>query len=104
MRLNREVGAFPLVDGNRARVLAHHDEQIEALVASSTRPSATSHVEFYILILDDTTTEPFFAALARAVERGVTVRVLLDHLGDPPVPRLPPDAAEPRPRWASSGT
>ena len=37
------------------------------------------HVEFYIMSLDETT-EPFFEALERAVKRGITVRVLLDHL------------------------
>jgi cardiolipin synthase len=37
------------------------------------------HVEFYILALDPTTT-PFFDALERAVKRGVTVRVLMDHI------------------------
>ena len=37
------------------------------------------HVEFYILVLDSTTA-PFFQALARATERGVAVRVLSDHL------------------------
>jgi len=37
------------------------------------------HVEFYILSLDDTT-RGFFAALEAAVQRGVTVRVLLDHI------------------------
>ena len=38
------------------------------------------HVEFYILALDPTTA-PFFDALERAVQRGVVVRVLLDHIG-----------------------
>ncbi len=39
------------------------------------------HVEFYILLLDDTTAA-FFDALEAAHRRGVTVRVLLDHLGN----------------------
>ena len=43
------------------------------------------HVEFYILIYDATTAS-FFAALGDAVRRGVTVRVLLDHLGSRPYP------------------
>ncbi len=37
------------------------------------------HVEFYILALDHTT-EPFFRALEEATNRGVTVRVLFDHI------------------------
>ena len=37
------------------------------------------HVEFFIVSLDDTT-RGFFAAMERAVQRGVVVRVLLDHI------------------------
>jgi cardiolipin synthase A/B len=37
------------------------------------------HVEFYILSLDRTTA-PFFDAMEEALARGVTVRVLLDHI------------------------
>lgn len=80
VRLNREVGAFPLVDGNRARVLAHHDEQIAALVEALDSAERSANVEFYTLALDDTTA-PVFAAMGRARARGAEVRVLLDHLG-----------------------
>ena len=37
------------------------------------------HVEFFIVSLDDTT-KGFFAAMERAIQRGVVVRVLLDHI------------------------
>jgi cardiolipin synthase len=37
------------------------------------------HAEFYILAFDKTTA-PFFDAMEAAVKRGVTVRVLLDHI------------------------
>jgi cardiolipin synthase len=37
------------------------------------------HLEFYILVRDPTTA-PFFAALERARQRGVAVRVLSDHV------------------------
>jgi cardiolipin synthase A/B len=80
VRLNREVGAFPLVDGNRARVLAHHDEQLAALVELLDGAERYANVEFYTLALDPVTA-PVFAALGRAHDRGVTVRVLVDHLG-----------------------
>lgn len=36
------------------------------------------HVEFYILSLDQST-GAFFDAMEEAIQRGVTVRVLLDH-------------------------
>jgi cardiolipin synthase len=80
VRLNRTVGAFPLVDGNRARIIAHHDEQIEALIEAVDSAERYANVEFYTLALDDTTA-PVFDALGRAHARGVEVRVLLDHLG-----------------------
>lgn len=79
-RLNREMGALPLVDGNSAELLPHFDGQLAALVAAVDGAERFVHVEFYILALDPTTA-PFFAALERAVARGVDVRVLVDHLG-----------------------
>ncbi len=79
-RLNRETGALPLVDGNRARVLPHFEAQLAALLAAVGGAERVLQVEFYVLALDDTT-RPFFAALEAAAARGVRVQVLLDHLG-----------------------
>ena len=93
VRLNREVGAFPLVDGNRARVLAHHDEQVAALVAMLDSAERYANVEFYTFALDDAT-RPVFAALGRAKRRGVAVRVLVDHLGSKKYPGFRPACAE----------
>ena len=80
VRLNQTVGALPLVEGNDARLLPHFQEQLDALVRVVDEARELVHVEFYILSLDETT-RPFFRALEAAVGRGVTVRVLLDHLG-----------------------
>lgn len=79
-RLNRETGAMPLVDGNRALLLPHFAEQLSALIEAVEGAQRSVHVEFYVLALDPTT-RPFFAALERAVGRGVEVLVLVDHLG-----------------------
>jgi cardiolipin synthase len=84
-RLNRALGAMPLLEGNGARLLSGFPEQLQALVTAADRAERYLHVEFYILSHDDTTV-PFFAALERAVQRGVVVRVLLDHLGSRPYP------------------
>jgi cardiolipin synthase len=84
-RLNRRVGAMPLLDGNAARILPHFEEQLQAVIDAVDGSKRTLHVLFFILALDDTT-EPVFAALERAVQRGVTVRVLLDHIGSLPYP------------------
>lgn len=79
-RLNREMGALPLIDGNSASLLPHFDEQLAALIDAVDQAERYLHVEFYVMALDDTT-HPFFEALERAVARGVEVRVLVDHMG-----------------------
>ena len=80
VRLNRTIGAMPMLDGNAARLLPSWDEQLQAVIEAVQSAKAYLHVEFYILSLDDTTA-PFFAALESAKRRGVRVHVLFDHLG-----------------------
>ena len=92
-RLNRETGALPLVDGNAAHLLPHFDEQLAALIAAVDAAERYAHVEFYILALDDTT-RPFYAALERAVQRGVEVRVMVDHMGSLKYPGFKPGLRE----------
>ncbi|SOC87573.1 cardiolipin synthetase 2 [Curtobacterium sp. 314Chir4.1] len=77
-RLNRELGAMPLVGGNSAELYPDYDESIAEMTRAIDGSRRFVHVEFYIATLDDTT-RPFFEALARAQARGVTVRFLLDH-------------------------
>jgi cardiolipin synthase len=79
VELNRELGAMPLVGGNAAELLPDYEASIARMTEAVDTATRYVHVEFYILSLDDTTRE-FFAALERAVARGVTVRVLLDHI------------------------
>ena len=91
--LNRSVGALPMLDGNDAHLLSHFDEQLAALIETVDAATRFLHVEFYILALD-ATTAPFFAALGRAEARGVSVRVLLDHLGTQGYPGYAPAKKE----------
>ena len=49
------------------------------MIADIDRAKKYVHVEFYILSLDPTTA-PFFDALENAHQRGVRVRVLMDHI------------------------
>lgn len=79
-RLNQTVGAMPLLENNTGRLMPRFDEQLAAMVESIDNARRYVHVGSYILSLD-TSTAPFFDALARAVSRGVDVKVLLDHLG-----------------------
>ncbi|HOT34567.1 MAG TPA: phospholipase D-like domain-containing protein, partial [Rhodoglobus sp.] len=78
-RMNLTLGALPIVGGNRAELLADYEGSIAAMAAEIDTATEYVHVEFYILVLDDTT-RVFFDALRRARDRGVLVRVLVDHL------------------------
>jgi cardiolipin synthase A/B len=77
--LNRNLGAMPMVGGNRATLHDDYDESLIAMTTALRTAKRYIHVEFYILNLD-ATTRPFFDELAAAIDRGVTVRVLLDHI------------------------
>ena len=79
--LNRTLGAMPMVGGNRFEYLPHYEDAIAAMAEAVRRAERTVHVEFYIMTLD-VTTRDFFEAMAEAVQRGVTVRVLLDHVAN----------------------
>jgi cardiolipin synthase len=79
VELNRTLGSMPLVGGNTAKLLPDYAESIRAMADEVNRATRYVHAQFYILSADRTT-EPFFAALERAAQRGVTVRVLLDHV------------------------
>lgn len=77
--LNGTLGALPMVGGNDVELLPDYHGSIAAMAAEIDRAEKYVNVEFYILVHDDAT-RPFFEALARAVARGVAVRVLSDHL------------------------
>ncbi|WP_370688398.1 cardiolipin synthase [Cryobacterium sp. SO1] len=79
VQLNRNLGSMPLVGDNRARLHGDYEETLAAMAADIDRATKYVHVEFYIISLDHTTA-PFFDALENAVKRGVTVRVLMDHI------------------------
>ncbi|MFT4035973.1 MAG: cardiolipin synthase [Patulibacter sp.] len=85
VRLNRELGAMPLVTGNQVRLNDDYDGAIVEMAQAVDAAQHYVHCEFYILAFD-ATTAPFFAALGRAAARGVQVRVLWDHIGSRGVP------------------
>jgi cardiolipin synthase len=78
--LNRNLGAMPMVTGNEARLLGDYDGALQSMTDAVAASKHFVHCQFYILAFDETTA-PFFKALEEAVERGVSVRVLLDHIG-----------------------
>ena len=84
--LNKNLGALPMVGGNRAELLPDYTGSIDSMIAAIDTATDYVHVEFYILV-NDHATSGFFEALARARERGVTVRVLSDHVSSHMFPR-----------------
>nr|WP_228066745.1 cardiolipin synthase [Microbacterium paludicola] len=78
VRMNRELGAMPLTGDNGARLIRDYDESLAEMAAAIRSAREYVHVEFYIFKSDETT-DDFFRALEEVRERGVPVRVLLDH-------------------------
>ncbi|MCU1527973.1 MAG: cardiolipin synthase [Frondihabitans sp.] len=79
VELNQRLGAMPLVGGNTADLHVDYDESIAAMTEAIGKAKRWVHAEFYITSLDSTS-EPFFRALEAARRRGVTVRLLMDHI------------------------
>ncbi len=75
-----------MVGGNTAELIEDYVGSIDAMIADIDTATDFVHVEFFILVHDHTTA-PFFDALARAWSRGVTVRVLSDHVAQYFYPR-----------------
>jgi cardiolipin synthase len=83
--LNQRLGALPIVDGNTVGLRPGYRDVIEEMAAEVDRATSHVHVEFYITAWDDVT-GPLFAAMERAADRGVAVRLLFDHLGSRRIP------------------
>ncbi|MDQ7876608.1 cardiolipin synthase [Microbacterium sp. QXD-8] len=76
--LNRNLGAMPLAGDNAAHLIPDYQESLDAMADAIRQAERFVHVEFYILQAD-AATDNFFRALEEVAQRGVTVRVLLDH-------------------------
>ncbi len=77
--MNRKLGSLPMVGGNCAELVESYSGSIQAMADAIDTAEHFVHVEFFILVSDETT-EPVFAALERASARGVDVRVLSDQV------------------------
>jgi cardiolipin synthase len=73
------------VGGNKADLLDDYDESIAAMARAVRTAERYVHVEFYIMSWDSTTKD-FFEALAEVAARGVTVRLMFDHIGTARIP------------------
>ena len=80
IEMNRRVTMLPSVFGVNRAITADYNESIRQIIEAIDEARYYVHMLFYIIALDDTT-RPVFEAMRRAVERGVKVRVLYDHIG-----------------------
>lgn len=80
VKLAERLGYMPILGGNEMDVLAQTDGFIDRLIADIDAAQDHVHLLFYIYV-DDETGQRVSAALARAVDRGVTCRLLVDAVG-----------------------
>ncbi|MBT2513664.1 cardiolipin synthase [Arthrobacter sp. ISL-30] len=78
--LNRRLGALPMVDGNTVELLPGYQESIKAMTEAVRGAKRYINAEFYIMS-SDYVTDDLLIELEAAVQRGVEVRVLFDHIG-----------------------
>ena len=83
--LNRRLGWLPSVGGNKADLFSDYEGAIAAMAREVRTAERYVHVEFYIMSWD-ATTHDFFEALAEVAARGVTVRLMFDHIGTARIP------------------
>ena len=76
---NEALTALPASWGNEAALYPHYQASLDAMAAEIETAQRFVHVEFFIVGWDDAT-RGFFAAMERAVARGVTVRLLADYV------------------------
>lgn len=79
VRLGRTLGAQPMLRGNLASMTIDYELSFRQIADAIDQAEDYVHVQFYILVHDDTT-DVVFAAMRRAIGRGVKVRVMLDHV------------------------
>jgi cardiolipin synthase len=77
VRQNETLGALPALGGNTVTLIGDYRASIDAMTAAIDTATRFVHVEFFIVSFDSTTKD-FFAALERAVQRGIPVRLLAD--------------------------
>lgn len=78
--LGCSINGFPVVGGNRARLLADSDATIDAMVADIDAAREHVHLLFYIWLPDNNGCK-VVEALKRASARGVVCRAMADDLG-----------------------
>ncbi|MGZ0712361.1 cardiolipin synthase (plasmid) [Coraliomargarita sp. W4R53] len=76
---NRNLTQLPVQENNSAEFFGDYEQSIIEMAKAMGFAERYIHVEFFIVSFDKTTA-PFFAAMEAAVARGVSVRLLADHV------------------------
>lgn len=77
-KLSESLSGLPVFDGNKIELLPEYNDVPSHIIADIDAAKHYVHIEYFIIAIDEFT-EPIFDALARAVQRGVIVRVLYDN-------------------------
>jgi cardiolipin synthase len=87
VKLNTNLSSLPACAGNCVELLPIYNYNIKRIAEDIDHAQKYIHVEYFTLSRDEET-EDVFAAMERAVSRGVKVRVLMDHLGSHSFPNF----------------
>jgi len=98
VKLNTNLSDLPAFAGNAVELLPDYQRVFERIAQEIDCAQRYVHIEYFSLSRDEDT-EGVFAAMERAQQRGVKVRVLLDHLGS----RKYPSFKEMRERLTAAG-
>jgi len=77
--LSESLSHLPALGGNKLEIVSDYNKVIESIITDINGAKHYVHLEYFIIALDDVT-EPLFAAMAKARQRGVQVRVMYDWL------------------------
>ena len=84
-KLNQNLGVLPMTYGNSVELIDDYGACVAAMTEEVAAAERFVNVQFYISAWDEVTA-PFFEALVAAVQRGVEVRFLFDHIGSKGIP------------------
>ena len=87
VKLNTNLSDLPALGGNAVELLPDYQSVFERIARDIDGAQRYVHVEYFALSRDEET-EGVFAAMERAQQRGVKVRVLMDHLGSRKYPNF----------------
>ncbi len=85
--LSSKLTRLPAVGGNKVEIISSYDTTFKKIAADIDQAKNFVHLEYFTVSWDKETA-PVFDALVRAVSRGVTVRILIDHLGSRKYPHF----------------